>query len=302
VGGSEPMQRLRQTLARIAPTRSTVLIQGETGTGKDLLARAIHHASDRADAPFVRANCAAMPSSLIDSTLFGHEAGSFTGAHRRQLGRFERAHGGTLFIDEIGELPLTLQPKLLHALQEREIERVGGAAPVAVDVRVVAATNRHLAEMVATGAFRADLYYRLNVLTLNPPPLRERLDDLPFLVDYFLNKHARLLGQPPRQLCRRSLARLEGHPWPGNVRELEHAIERGVVMSEGAVVTVDEISLPTPPRECAPIAMRDVERAHITQILERCEGRVEGPNGAATLLGLRPSTLRSRMLKLGIAR
>ena len=303
VGTSVPMRQLFEAMARVAPTNSTVLIQGETGTGKDLLARAIHAGSDHRSGPFVRANCAALPSTLIDSALFGHEAGSFTGAQRKQLGRFERAHGGTLFIDEIGELPLELQPKLLHALQEREIERVGGNGLIAVDVRVVAATNRDLAAMVAEGSFRADLYYRLNVLTLHPPPLRDRLDDLPALANYFLEKHAALSGRPRRGLSPCSLTRLQHHTWPGNIRELENVLERAVVMSPGDVVMVDARALTVPAvaaREL--VAMRDVERAHIERILGRCGGRIEGANGAAALLGLRPSTLRSRMQKLGVSR
>jgi DNA-binding NtrC family response regulator len=288
------LKRVRSQIAQVAPTDSTVLVQGETGTGKELVARAIHAASARRDRPFVAVNCAALPRELVESELFGHEKGAFTGALQQRRGRFELADAGTLFLDEVGELTPEAQAKLLRALQERAFERVGGTRTLQVDVRLIAATNRNLQEHV-----RPDLYYRLNVFPISLPPLRERREDIPTLVRHLAGKAARKLG---RELEAVSPAFLEGaarYAWPGNIRELENVIERALIMSGGALLDgVDVFS--AAPAAALEGTLEAMERAYILRTLESTQWQVEGERGAARILGLNPSTLRGRMRKLGI--
>jgi len=302
-----------------------VLILGETGTGKELIARAIHAGSPRRDKPLIKVNCAALPAGLIESELFGHERGAFTGATERRIGRFELADGGTIFLDEIGEMPLELQVKLLRVLQEHELDRVGGREPIKVDVRVIAATNRDLEAEVTAGHFRQDLYYRLNVFPIDVPPLRERVEDIPLLVHYFVNRYAARIGRKIPRVPETAMEVLREYPWPGNVRELENVIERALILSPGAELRVDDFALhpqrsvPTtsavfsvaslhelPPQAIVTaddhLSLIDIERRHILSVLERTAWRIDGPMGAARLLHLNPSTLRSRMKKLGIQR
>jgi len=288
----------------VAPTDSTVLVTGETGTGKELIARAIHVRSRRKDAPLVKVNCATIPANLIESDLFGHERGAFTGAVARKIGRFELADGGTLFLDEIGELPLDLQPKLLRALQEGEIERVGSTRTFKVDVRIVAATNRDLEAACRDGRFRPDLFYRLNVFPIHLPPLRERKEDIPALVTHFIRKHGPKLGRRIERVPERVMAMLAVHPWPGNVRELEHAVERSMIVSNGTELAAAEWlrRADAAPAPTGTATLEDVERAHILAVLESTGWRVSGPRGAAELLALKPTTLESRMKKLRIER
>ena len=313
VGRSPALLEVLRAIEQVAATDATVLILGETGTGKELIARAIHDRSPRRERPLVKVNCGAIPAGLVESELFGHVKGAFTGAIQKRVGRFQLADGGTLFLDEVGELPLETQVKLLRVLQEREFEPVGGTQTVQVDVRVIAATNRDLRAAVREGRFRSDLFYRLNVFPLLVPPLRERTGDLPLLVAFFLERFARKLGKRgDAGVARTTLRRLEAYAWPGNVRELQNIIERAVVLSNGRTLVVDERVLPAaaPRAPEAPIATRrhgdgsleDFERQHILGVLAQTEWRIEGPSGAATILELQPSTLRSRMRKLGIAR
>jgi formate hydrogenlyase transcriptional activator len=290
---------------QVAPTDATVLILGETGTGKELIARAIHHASARQARPLVKVNCAALPATLIESELFGHERGAFTGATARRIGRFELAHEGTIFLDEIGELPLELQVKLLRVLQDGEFERVGGSRTVQVDVRVIAATNRDLEQAIDAGTFREDLYYRLHVFPLTLPPLRERLDDLPGLVHHFVHKFAVKYRKPIATIPQAVLDAWHAHPWPGNIRELEHVVERAVILAHGSALPLDDFL--TARRDAAtltgaPQTLAAVERLHIVRVLQAVDWTIEGPRGAAVRLGLHPSTLRSRMRQLGITR
>jgi formate hydrogenlyase transcriptional activator len=281
-----------------------VLILGETGTGKELVARALHRRSARAAGPFVSVNCAAIPRELIASELFGHEKGAFTGATQRRLGRFELAHGGTIFLDEVGELPMETQVALLRVLQERELERVGGSAPVRVDVRVVAATNRDLSAAIEAGAFRSDLFYRLNVFPLTIPALRERTEDVPLLVEYFIARYARKAGKTIRRVNRRTLDQLRSYPWPGNVRELQNVIERSVILTEGDEFTVDESWLSARPPIQGAVALAGAvvahEKAAIEEALRATGGRVFGPSGAAARLGIPRSTLESKIRALRI--
>jgi len=303
VGASLALQRVLQLVRTVAPTDAVVLILGETGTGKELIANLIHTLSSRRDRPFVKFNCAAIPAGLLESELFGHERGAFTGAIARRIGRFERAHGGTLLLDEVGDLPLELQPKLLRVLEEQQFERVGSAHTIRSDARIVAATNRPLEELVDAGAFRADLYYRLNVFSVELPPLRERPDDIPLLVRDFVAHHARRLGRRIESIPVDVMDTLVHHPWPGNIRELENTIHRAVILSRGT-------SLQLPPfdagvkagRTLAPRAetFDDVAREHILEVLRETNGVVAGPRGAAARLGLKRTTLLSRMQKLGI--
>lgn len=308
VGVGPAMQQVFEQLTKVSDVNSTVLILGETGTGKELVARALHHVSPRADKLMVKVNCAALPANLVESELFGHEKGSFTGAAERRIGKFELAHGGTLFLDEIGELPPELQVKLLRALQEREIERIGGKAPIKIDVRVIAATNRSLEEEVATGRFRNDLYYRLHVFPVTLPPLRQRMEDLPVLATHFLEKYARITGQPAKSLSAKALKELMAHRWPGNVRELEHIIERSILMSPGQLIrqvylpSAKEIRTAAIPVEEELKSHADNERDHILRVLNYCRGKIFGPGGAAAILGLPASTLNSKIKKLGIAK
>jgi transcriptional regulator with GAF, ATPase, and Fis domain len=306
VGDSDALRSALEAIGAVAPTNTTVLIHGETGTGKELLARRVHMMSSRRTRPLVTVNCAALPAALLESELFGHEKGAFTGAVSRTTGRFERAHGGSIFLDEIGELPLELQAKLLRVLQEREFERLGGTSPIRVDVRVIAATNRDLGEAVATGRFRADLYYRLHVFPVRAPPLRERKRDIMLLARHFVSRYASRFGRRIETISAPALRALLTHSWPGNVRELENVIERAVILSRGSELELPDCA-PTPPARLTymggPVQTLDVvQRNHIVSVLEITRWRVSGPRGAARLLGLKPTTLAARMKKLGIGR
>jgi transcriptional regulator with GAF, ATPase, and Fis domain len=299
------LEVIRQAL-QVAPTDTTVLILGETGTGKERLARLLHEHSLRRDRPMVKVNSGGIAAGVAESELFGHERGSFTGASARRIGRFELAHRGTLFMDEVGELPPDLQVKLLRALQEREIERVGGTQPIRVDLRVIAATNRDLEEDVRAGRFRADLFYRLNVVPLRMPPLRERREDIPTLAMHFLNLYARRLNKPLQGFTPATMRRLEAYDWPGNVRELQNVVERLCVLATGPTVSGEPTAtLPSVSRQQSGASggsLQSVEKRHIEATLESAGGRIEGPDGAAARLGLAPSTLRARMRKLGVRR
>lgn len=303
IGVSDAFRTALTQAKAVGPTSSTVLISGETGTGKELMARAIHEISARREKPFVRVNCAALPMGLVESELFGHERGAFTGADQRRPGRFELANGGTLFLDEIGEMPLEAQAKLLRVLEDGQVDRVGSSRPVPVDVRIIAATNADLMGLVNEGRFRADLYYRLHVFPILLPPLRERLEDIPFLVRHFLEAYRVKLKRPDLELSPESLDRLTCYPWPGNVRELQNVIERAVILARSPVVTVDlqaltpDASLPEPTSHLV-----DMERRHIFHVLEGTRWRIYGAQGAAAQLGMNPSTLRSRMKKLGLVK
>ncbi|MGA8596215.1 MAG: sigma 54-interacting transcriptional regulator [Bryobacteraceae bacterium] len=306
IGSSEVLIRTLEHVARVAPTNSTVLITGESGTGKELVARAIHKRSRRASCPFIRVNCSAIPPSLIASELFGHEKGAFTGATERRLGRFEMANGGTIFLDEIGDVPAETQIALLRVLQERELERVGGSRPVSVDVRVVAATNRDLKAAVEAGAFRLDLFYRLNVFPVRVPSLRERTDDIPLLVKYFIERYATMTGKAITNIDRKTLELFQAYHWPGNIRELQNVIERAVILCDGETFSVDESWLQ---REISgapntPVALTEAllsrEKKMIEAALEESRGRISGPSGAAVKLGIPRSTLESRIKSLHI--
>jgi formate hydrogenlyase transcriptional activator len=291
----------------VAPTDSTVLVIGETGTGKELIARAIHHLSPRRERTFVKLNCAAIPSGLLESELFGHEKGAFTGAIMSKVGRFELAHQGTLFLDEVGDIPAVLQPKLLRVLQEQEFERLGSTKTIRVDVRLVAATNRDLPRMVQDGQFRSDLYYRLNVFPTVIPPLRERRDDIPRLVRHLTQKFARRVGRRIETIPVEIMDDLTRYDWPGNVRELENVIERAVILSPGTVLhlNVRELKLapsPAPKSANGNGTLEDAERQHILRVLSDSKWVLGGANGAAAKLGMKRTTLQSKMKKLGIAR
>jgi formate hydrogenlyase transcriptional activator len=305
VGGSPPLQAVLVRVAKVAPTDSTVLITGETGTGKELFARAIHKGSPRAARAFVSVNCAAVPPSLIASELFGHEKGAFTGALQRRLGRFELAEGGTIFLDEIGELPLETQVALLHVLQEREFERVGGSQTIHVDVRVIAATNRDLGAAIAAGTFRNDLFYRLNVFPIEAPALRERRGDIPVLVSYFIDRFASRQGKKIRSVAKESLDLLQAYDWPGNIRELQNLIERSVIVCETETLRVDESWLvregPTA-SQALTMELTSHEKELIEAALTESRGRVSGPAGAAARLGVPPSTLESKIRALRISK
>lgn len=299
---------LRGVLKRVeivAPTDSTVLINGESGTGKELIARALHDLSPRRQRSLVKINCAAIPMGLLESELFGHEKGAFTGAISQKIGRFELAHKGTLFLDEVGEIPLELQPKLLRVLQEQEFERLGGSRTHKVDVRLVAATNRDLAQMVAEGQFRSDLYYRLNVFPVELPPLRERSDAIPSLVRHFTQQFARKMGKRIETIPAATMDALVRYPWPGNVRELQNVIERAVILTPGATLQVPladlrPVGLPAPAAK--PGTLADAEREHILHVLRQTGWVLSGPKGAAVILGMKRTTLQNKMRKLGISR
>jgi formate hydrogenlyase transcriptional activator len=303
IGQSEKVRGLLRKVEQVAPTEASVLICGETGTGKELLARAVHDRSQRKDRALVKVNCGSIPTGLVESELFGHEKGAFTGATQRRIGRFELAHGGTIFLDEVTELPLDTQVKLLRVLQEGEFERVGSSQTMKVDVRVIAATNRDLNEVVGKGSFRADLYYRLNVFPLEAPPLRERKGDIPLLVNFFLSRFGKKLGKEVRGVSQKSMDRLINYGWPGNIRELQNVIERAVVLARGPVVQVDD-SLLSSVNDGVETSVIDTlennERNHILRALTETAWVIHGKKGAAELLGINPSTLRSRMEKLGI--
>jgi formate hydrogenlyase transcriptional activator len=313
VGSSMPLRRVLSQVSKVAPTDSTVLLLGETGTGKELIASAIHHRSKRSTRPFIRVNCAAIPPSLVASELFGHEKGAFTGALQKRMGRFESADGGTIFLDEIGDLPMDTQVALLRVLQEREFERVGSNAPISIDVRVLAATNRNLEAAVTAGTFREDLFYRLNVFPIQIPPLRERKDDIPLLVEYLVERYAKKVGKRFGHIKKSTLAVFQAYDWPGNIRELQNVVERAVILCDGETFSVDETWLPgkgTPPS--ARILPRrgmlaevekefaDREREIIESALEASRGRVAGETGAAAKLGIPAQTLDSKIVNLGI--
>lgn len=304
VGQSDAIKYMLAKISQVAPTDSSVLITGETGTGKELVATAIHGSSLRKDRPLIKVNCAALSASLIESELFGHEKGAFTGAASRKLGRFELADGGSIFLDEIGELGLDLQVKLLRVIQEGEFERVGGSKTIKVDVRIIAATNRNLRQEVEKGTFREDLWYRLNVFPITAPPLRQRKDDIPLLVEYFVGKYAKKAGKRISSVSPRVMQSLQDHQWPGNVRELANVIERAVIHTQGSVLQLADRFEQTPgePAEISSMSLEDIERSYIIRVLENTGWRIEGPNGAAKILGLNASTLRARMIKLGIQR
>jgi PAS domain S-box-containing protein len=322
VGGSPALSAVLDKVRLVAGTDSTVLILGETGTGKELIARAIHSAGARCDRPLIKVNCAALPGGLIESELFGHEKGAFTGAAEKRIGRFELANAATIFLDEIGELPPEVQVKLLRVLQEREFDRVGGNATIKVDIRIIAATNRDLGQAVAEGKFRHDLFYRLNVFPLVMPPLRERREDIALLVHYFVRRYASRIGRRIGSIPAATMARLAAYSWPGNIRELENVIERAMILSTGPELELAAELIP-PPR-AAPASgaaaelatwtaengnsaaasrpLADAEKQHIIAVLKSANWRIEGSNGAANILKVNPSTLRSRMKKLGVAR
>jgi PAS domain S-box-containing protein len=305
VGSCKPMRQVLKQVEKVAPADSTVLILGETGTGKELIARALHRRSKRANRAFVRVNCAAIPQSLIASELFGHEKGAFTGALQRRLGRFEAADGGTLFLDEIGDLPMETQIALLRVLQEREFERVGSNQPIAVDVRLIAATNRDLPAAVAAGTFRQDLFYRLNVFPIAVPPLRERAEDIPILVEYFVDRFAKGTSKNIRQISKDTLGILRTYSWPGNIRELQNVVERAVILCETDTVVVDESWLKRVPEKSpgahgglSALADREVEM--IEAALAESHGRISGPSGAAAKLGIPRQTLESKIRRMRI--
>jgi formate hydrogenlyase transcriptional activator len=297
------MRQVLTQVEKVAPSDSTVLILGETGTGKELIARALHRRSKRATRAFMRVNCAAIPQSLIASELFGHEKGAFTGALQRRLGRFEAAEGGTLFLDEIGELPMETQVALLRVLQEREFERVGSNHPIKVDVRLIAATNRDLPAAVAAGIFRQDLFYRLNVFPIAVPPLRERVEDIPLLVEYFVGRYAKGAGKDIRHIAKHTLRQLQAYGWPGNIRELQNVVERAIILTETDTFAVDESWLKRESPESARrheglSALADREAEMIEAALAETHGRISGPSGAAAKLGIPRQTLDSKIRRL----
>jgi formate hydrogenlyase transcriptional activator len=304
IGNSRALELVLEQVEQVAPTDSTVLVQGETGTGKELVARALHNLSSRCGRPFIKLNCAAIPFDLLESELFGHEKGAFTGAIAQKIGRFELADKGTLFLDEVGDIPLALQPKLLRVLQEQEFERLGSGRTHQVDVRLVAATHRNLVEMVKRNEFRSDLYYRLNVFPIPLPPLRARREDIPALVEHFVEIYARRMGKQIDQIPPETMSELISYAWPGNIRELQNFIERSVILSSGTVLRPPLSSLKsaatTEVQEA--VTLEEAERDHIRKILEQTRWVVSGPNGAAARLGIKRSTLYFRMQKLGISR
>lgn len=304
VGHSKPIRQVLKQVETVAPTDSTVLILGETGTGKELLARAVHNLSPRHGHTFVRVNCASIPAGLLESELFGHEKGAFTGAIAQRVGRLELAHQGTIFLDEVGDIPLELQPKLLRALQEKEFERLGSTRTITTDVRIVAATNRDLGKLVASGQFRSDLFYRLSVFPITVPPLHERREDIPLLVQYFLSKFSQRMRKKIETVPPEGMQALCRYSWPGNIRELEHVIERAVILSPGPVLKVPVFE-PVSAEAVSPStssALEDIEREHIIRVLRETKGKIGGPGGAAERLGMNRTTLNSRMQKLKIVR
>jgi len=304
IGNSPALESVLEQVEQVAPTDSTVLIQGETGTGKELIARATHNLSLRCGRPFIKLNCAAIPFDLLESELFGHERGAFTGAIAQKIGRFELADKGTLFLDEVGDIPPGLQPKLLRVLQEQEFERLGSTRTHRVDVRLVAATHRNLADMVKRNEFRSDLFYRLNVFPIPLPPLRERREDIPALVEHFVELYARRMDKQIEQIPPETMSALTSYQWPGNIRELQNFIERSVIVTSGSVLLAPLGTLESAAdvQSVGAITLEDAERDHICKILEQTRWVVAGPNGAAARLGIKRSTLYFRMQKLGISR
>jgi formate hydrogenlyase transcriptional activator len=302
VGASAPLDRVLALVKRVSPTETTVLINGESGTGKELIARAIHKRSHRSHRAFVRVNCAAIPPPLIASELFGYERGAFTGAAQRHLGRFELANGGTIFLDEIGDIPVEAQIALLRVLQEREFERVGGSHPIPIDVRILAATNRELSSAVSGGTFRLDLFYRLNVFPIRAPSLRERPDDILLLAKYFIDRYANKAGKRIRNIERSTLKWLEAYDWPGNIRELQNVVERAVILCDGETFSIEKSWLRVASKSPAALAspLVDQEREIIEAALEESQGRISGPSGAAGKLGVPRTTLESKIKNLQI--
>jgi DNA-binding NtrC family response regulator len=304
IGASAALKNVLNQVEVVAPTDSTVLLLGETGTGKEVIARAILNVSSRSNRPFVKLNCAAIPSGLLESELFGHEKGAFTGAVSQKIGRFELANGGTLFLDEVGDIPLELQPKLLRVLQEQEFERLGNSRTVRVDVRLIAATNRDLEQMVAEKQFREDLYFRLNVFPIRIPPLRERSEDISLLVQYYVDKYSQRMNKQIDMVPEETMAALCRYSWPGNIRELQNLIERAVIMTPGNVLQIrtNDLQQSNPILSTMAGTLEDVERQRILQALREAGAVIGGPHGAAVRLGLKRTTLLSKMQKLGIAR
>jgi formate hydrogenlyase transcriptional activator len=303
IGKSDGLKYVLYRAEQVAPTNTTILILGETGTGKELIAAAVHNMSPRKERPLITVNCAALPGNLIESELFGREKGAFTGADTRQVGRFEIAHGSTLCLDEIGELPLEVQAKLLRVIQHNEFERLGSSHTIKVDVRIIATTNRNLEEEVRKGRFRQDLYYRLNVFPITVPPLRLRKEDIPLMVQAFIERYSRKLGKQITSVRKETMKTLQDYPWPGNVRELESIIERAVILCPGPVLQLaDKLEVSSPALSSAVRTLEETERNQILKILSETRWRIEGKDGAATILGLHSSTLRARMHKLGIVR
>jgi len=304
IGKSTALESVLEQVEQVAPTDSSVLIQGETGTGKELIARAIHNLSSRCGRPFIKLNCAAIPFDLLESELFGHERGAFTGAIAQKIGRFELADKGTLFLDEVGDIPPGLQPKLLRVLQEQEFERLGSTRTQQVDIRLVAATNRNLSFMVKRGEFRSDLYYRLNVFPIPLPALRERREDIPALVEHFVEIYARRMDKQIDEIPAETMLALTSYQWPGNIRELQNFIERSVIVSSGSVLhpPLASLKVVAEMESTEAVTLEEVEREHIRKILEQTRWVVAGPNGAAARLGIKRSTLYFRMQKLGISR
>jgi formate hydrogenlyase transcriptional activator len=300
VGNSRALKAILKQVETVAPTDSTVLIYGETGTGKELLARAIHDLSARKQGTFVKLNCAAIPTGLLESEMFGHERGAFTGAIAQRIGRFELAHRGTMFLDEVGEIPLELQTKLLRVLQEREFERLGSSRTIRTDARLVAATNRDLAEMVEQREFRADLYYRLNVFPITVPPLRDRREDIPLLVRYFVQQYARRMNRKITTIPTESMNALARYHWPGNIRELQNFIERAVILSTGTTLQIPVRELKRGGVSGNVVTLETAERDAIVRALRDAGGKVAGPEGAAAKLGMKRTTLQAKMRKLGI--
>jgi len=304
IGVSTAIKKVFKQIQKVAGTDSTVLLLGETGTGKELIARAIHNLSNRKSNPLIKVNCAALPSGLVESELFGHEKGAFTGASARKMGRFELADGGTLLMDEVGELPLDTQAKFLRVLQEQEFERVGGTQTLRVNVRIIAATNRSLEDAVGIGAFREDLFYRLNVFPMHVPSLRERLEDIPLLTSYFIGKFSQRMSKRIESVSEKGMNILTRYSWPGNVRELASVLERAIILCDGSELKETDLAVPTP--EVASMTkttrLEDIQREHILHVLKQSDGVIDGPRGAAAKLGVNPATLRSRLRKLGIKR
>jgi formate hydrogenlyase transcriptional activator len=300
VGNSAALRRVLEMVRIVAPADATVLINGETGTGKELIAEAIHNCSNRSTGPFVKVNCAAIPTGLLESELFGHERGAYTGAIARSLGRFERANRGTLFLDEIGDLPPELQPKILRVIQERQFERLGSSATIHTDVRIICATHRNLTEMVDKREFRADLFYRLSVFPIDVPPLRGRAEDIRLLVHHFAIHYAARMRKPIMSVAEEFIAACVRHPWPGNVRELQNVIERSVILTNGPVLNGSLWTVSCAPKASAPVTLEEAERSHILQVLQQTDGVVGGRAGAAAHLGLPRTTLIAKMKRLGI--